>query len=426
MILTIVFFYFGMPDVAIFTFLFAILFLTAFIWSRYALARLAVSAFAANPAVFPGERIVIRNDIENKKLLPLIWLELCYRLPKNGMLEAEFPENRKELEGTESGEMVPAASARIAWLLWYEESRMEIPLIARKRGLARMDAAMALSGDGFGLGNIVEDKKLVPPLILAVYPALVPVNARVLAATISDTEAGRGGYMEDVTLLKMSRDYEPGDPAKRINWRQLAGQGKLTTNIYETIYPKMLTFIVDLASFRRQIKVENAMSGGEDLVWVAMPSERERMLSVLGSLIVSLSGAGILCGLVLPAVKDKAAETVRLPGRSDSGAESLLLCLAGIDYEAEDAAFTTQSLREQTGLFGTVCVVTRSYARLTLKDKILRNFDRCLLLADAETKEDASCRQRILYRKDISDNAGADSPAEKEGKEDGRVGASLS
>ena len=400
-VLTIILFYFGMPDVAVFTFLFTILFLTAFLWSRFALARLSVRASAEPAAVFPGEKTVIRSNIENRKLLPLIWLELAYRLPEKGILLAEFPENRKELDPEVSGVVIPAAAARIAWLLWYEESRIEIPLMAKKRGIARIDAALAFSGDGFGLGTIGEKIPLTPPLTLAVYPALIPVRTEVFTATISDTDAGRGGYMEDVTLLKLSRAYRAGDPAKRINWRQLAGQGKLTANVYETIYPKMLTFLVDLASFRKQVTVENGISG-EDMAWVLMSAELERMLSVIGSLIVNLSGAGILCGLVIPAVKERSPEAVRLPGRSDSTPENLLTELAGIEYGAEDAAFAPRTLRDQTGLFGTVCLACRSNSSVTVREKYISGFDRCLVLADSETREDAASSRRIVYRKDIT------------------------
>ena len=45
------------------------------------------------------------------------------------------------------------------------------------------------------------------------------------------------GHSEDMTILKNIRPYQPGDPMKRINWRHLAGSGRMEVNVYEAIMP---------------------------------------------------------------------------------------------------------------------------------------------------------------------------------------------
>lgn len=59
------------------------------------------------------------------------------------------------------------------------------------------------------------------------------------------------GHSEDMTILKNIRPYQPGDPMKRINWRHLAGSGRMEVNVYEAIMPG--AFVLDLWSFRETV-----------------------------------------------------------------------------------------------------------------------------------------------------------------------------
>ena len=79
---------------------------------------------------------------------------------------------------------------------------MEIPVKAVHRGICSFTHVYASSGDLLGLGSKDKSFTFSDSSALVVYPAVFPVLTDDLLRTSSDLEAGRNGYMEDVTLLK--------------------------------------------------------------------------------------------------------------------------------------------------------------------------------------------------------------------------------
>lgn len=78
--------------------------------------------------------------------------------------------------------------------------------------------------------------------------------------------AASKGQTEDITILKSSRPYEPGDPMKRINWRLLAGSGRMEVNVYEKAMPGCAAFLLAL---EERIQAFSMMSSGESVInWV--------------------------------------------------------------------------------------------------------------------------------------------------------------
>ncbi len=404
---TILFFYFGMPDVAVVVFVLFLLFGTALLWNRYALSRLDIRVDADLVTAFAGDVCELSCHAENRKLLPLIWLKLLFRLPDNGCIDPEHEENRDVLE-TEEGKEAPALSARLSWLLWYQEADFRIPVRAVRRGICRFGAVTAASGDGFGLGIRKERRLLEPGAEIAVYPEIVPVKTEGLLHRISDLESGRGGYLEDVTLLRFSRSYQTGDPAKYINRRELAGKGRLETNVYETIYPKLLTFAVDLQSFCRAEKEKNSLDGSEYLVLTPEDDAVEQMLSLTASCILRLSEQGISCGLLLPAEKARQGGEVRdrkllLPGHPDSQVPALLYAISEIDYRGAETVFPPGDLLGEGMFLGTLCIVAESRERMTFPDELAAKLARTMVLTRTPCPLDETCPFPLFSREDLTE-----------------------
>ena len=147
----------------------------------------------------------------------------------------------------------------------------------------------------------------------AVYPALVEVRPDLFLRNLWNADTGTRGVMEDVTVIRSTRDYQTSDSLRRINWRLTARGLPLSVNVYEDILPKSVHFIFDGESF----------SGAHP-----RPEELEDALSILASELVRLEGAQVRCGLSLSA--GRGGEAVNLFALS-STTEDLLCALAAYE-----------------------------------------------------------------------------------------------
>ncbi len=392
-------YYFGLTAPAGLCLLFSLLFACSWLWTRFSLSRLDIQSAAGTCCAFPGENFSLSCRISNRKLLPLIWLELVLPLPADSPAVPARREYQTRAEAPDTGEEVPGVLGRIAWLMGYQEASLEIPMRAVKRGVCPISSAAAFSGDPMGLGSRKQSFSL-SPTVLAVYPAVYPICPDRLTRSSTDLEAGRNGYMEDVTLLKMNRSYQPGDPAKKINWRQLARQGAITVNIHETVFPRLATFLLDLASFRRGTPTVNSLNGREMTIWTPLSQELEKMLSLTASCILALQDKGICCGLIIPG--PQAEDCLFLyPGRPGSSPEGLLYSLAEVSYSGQDLEVPLWEIAARMASLGTLYLVAASRASMTFSPDIFSSSGSAVILAGAASEADKTCPIRLLYPEDL-------------------------
>lgn len=372
-----------------------LLFSASWLWTKYALFKVEIESLSGIQCAFPGNTLSFSCKAANKKLLPLIWLELSFPLSPEGCIAPVCEENTKTMLNLETGQEIPGAYASITWLLWHQEASMEIPMKAVRRGICTVTEVLASSGDILGLGEKEKKLFLASAPVLAVYPAIFPIQANSLIQGTSDMESGKNGYMEDVTLLKMSRPYEPGDSAKKINWRQLARQSRMSVNIYETVFPKLSTFLLDLSSFRKEHTERNGLSGGDITVWELLSRPLEDMISLTASCILELDKRGICCGLIIPG---KATEDciLQYPGKHGSSPEELLYSLAALNYQAEDIPIPLWDIAEHFSLFGTLYIVTHSYSSMTVKPDAFAGLGNVAVLARQASAADVTCPFKLF------------------------------
>ena len=288
------------------------------IWA--ALAARKVSVSGAVRGMFPGEEARLELTVRNDKFLPLVWLELFFPLAQSLCLVPE--DSRKpddwEMAGLEemhaSTQLV--GEKRCSFLLWYETVRLPVRWRAGRRGVYSSAGWRLRTGDGFGLTQIDRPLPREEARRFAVYPALVEVRPDLFLRNLWNADTGARGVMEDVTVIRSTRDYQTSDSLKRINWRLAARGLPLSVNVYEDILPKSVHFIFDGESF----------SGAHP-----HPAELEDALSILASELVRLEGAQVRCGLSLSRGRGGAA--VNLFAAS-SATEDLLCALAA--YQPAD------------------------------------------------------------------------------------------
>ena len=199
----------------------------AWAWARWSLERFEFSQSLSHTHAFVGETLELVLRFENRKLLPLPALRV--RIWLSELLE---PSNARftrvaSMMGEDVGEIIRSTSMR-----WYERLtwRYQIPL--RSRGYYHLAACELRAGDLFGVYRRQREEDASQ--WLWVYPEVLPLDRLDLPQLRPHGER-RGGQrlFDDPTRLQTVRDYRPGDPLKRIDWKATARRQAVQTRVYE-------------------------------------------------------------------------------------------------------------------------------------------------------------------------------------------------
>ncbi len=362
--------YFGLFSLAVFFMFLTLLFSVSYFWGQKALRGVEITLEAPKGSGFVGERIPGVFRIENRKFLPVIWLELSFPCGRQECVEPEEDFTREWQQDGAGEAAYPVWKRKFAWILWHQQLEWKTWFRAVRRGIFFLEELGAVSGDGFGLCIKRKMIKLWNPPVFVVYPRLQEVKPEPFLRQMYDADVGQQGIYEDPTLLKGIRDYRYGDPVKRINWRMLARQNQMQVNVYERVQPRSSFFLLDLASFSR----EEREGERQEVRRVCAKEELEDMLSVLGSLFVSLLERQMACGLALPHQEagGSGEGTLLLPSCEEGFAHRLLSALAGVSYEGEQAYFDSGELLSRKRSLGQVYVAVESVETMTCQELLSR------------------------------------------------------
>ena len=198
----------------------------AWTWTRYALNRLESNVEISQTHAFVGESLDLTLRLENRKIIPLTALQVRINLPE--ILEpSNEPFSKLHESAPQEGVVVRSTSMR-----WYERLiwNFQIPLITRGHfQLARIDLK---SGDLFGVYR--RERTDESEHTLWVYPEVVSLE-RLGLPRLRPQGDQRGGQrlFEDPTRLQTIRDYRPGDPLKKVDWKATARRQALQSRVYD-------------------------------------------------------------------------------------------------------------------------------------------------------------------------------------------------
>jgi uncharacterized protein (DUF58 family) len=196
------------------------------LWSKLSLAEVAYGAQPSDTHAFVGDEVEITMTLENRKPLPIPWVQIIEFLP-TGLLPLS-EENVKRRAYAGGSEIVETSS-----LASYERVRFRHTVRAHHRGHYSIGPTELRSGDLFGLfGTVRRDSR--SPQGITVYPRIVPLDGWELPAAkpMGDVLA-RNNLLDDPSRPRSVRDYRPGDPLKRIDWKLSAKRDDLTVRTYD-------------------------------------------------------------------------------------------------------------------------------------------------------------------------------------------------
>ena len=260
-------------------------------WSRMSLERVTYSRALSEQRLFAGESVDVTLTVENRKVVPVPWIEVRETLPR-GMARP----NLRTQPGSAAGTEVLARSTALR-----SNDRLDWPITLRavRRGFFRIGPTRLRSGDLFGFFERDEDAPLRPDGIV-VYPHTytLPELGLDSARPFGDLRGGNRIFEDPVRVIGV-RDYQPGDPLKRVDWNATARTGRLQSRLYEPSRSQSLVIALNIPTF------EQVWQGSD-------PVLLERGVSVAASLARWAFESGSAVGLLANGSFPDADRTIRI------------------------------------------------------------------------------------------------------------------
>jgi uncharacterized protein (DUF58 family) len=281
-------------------------------WDRFVIGGIFYQRAFHHRRAFPGETVEAQVTVENRKLLPLTWLQVEDEWPS-----AFGPADESILAagvGDGLGFLVNVYSLR-----WYERVKRRYLLMARTRGIYEVGPAHLISGDPFSLferGTQIEHQDL-----LIVYPAVKPLDQ--LGLMVNDPFGDHGvpqRLFEDPMRVIGVRDYQSGDGFRRVHWKATARTGTLQVKQYEPTRALSLSLCLNIAAFEQH--------------WTGTyPELIEHLISVAASIATWALERGYAVGVTANAPLAQADQPLRAqPSRNRDQLRHVLETMAGISY----------------------------------------------------------------------------------------------
>lgn len=172
--------------------------------------------------VFQGEKLTLIGIFSNKKLIPLWWLGIKYKVSRNLL----FIEDKNENEGNDN------YRKDLLFLGSYEKVTKQYNIIASKRGYYKIDELELSTGDLFANVRILRNYNCNTDIY--VYPQLIDTDELNLVFNKMNGEIlTKRHVIEDPFQLRGIREYSPFDSMKIVNWNATARTGDLKVNQYD-------------------------------------------------------------------------------------------------------------------------------------------------------------------------------------------------
>ena len=270
-----------------------VLTLSSRLWAEASLKEVDFELSVDRQGMFPGQDFTVTRIVRNRKALPMLWTEInepCLpddcAAPVADVIEESLAPANPEAAPDAEPEKFYFRRYTLSLIKWRQAVLFKDKWLAKRRGILEIDVSTLRSGDGFGLCALGRPYAHAAPQRLVVYPRLALTSVWGILNDMWDTRAENDGYLKDRTVIKSVRDYLPGDAARDVNNRLLARGLSMKTNVFETVTPDTVLFVLDAGSFRH-----------------TEPAVFERSLSVVASLIEGLTIRGVRVSLMTPASK---------------------------------------------------------------------------------------------------------------------------
>ncbi|MGD9935484.1 MAG: DUF58 domain-containing protein [Dehalococcoidia bacterium] len=260
-------------------------------WSRHLFTRTEFTARLSEHRAFINEPVTLDVELVNRKALPLPWYEWRMALADSIHITSES--------------LAASVAPGLSWLYrkgamgWYERRAWQFTLTADERGHFQVGPTAIKSADLFGV--FPSQKEYAPIEFLTVYPRVFGLEDLGFPADRPFGEVlGGSPVLEDPLRVSGLRDYRPGDPLRRIDWKATARTGDLMSRVYEPSATRQLYLCLNIDT------MEHAWEG-------YLKAELERAVSTTASVAIWAAEQKYAVGLLANGSFPEADRPIRLP-----------------------------------------------------------------------------------------------------------------
>lgn len=219
------------------------LYAVAQVWGKYSLRRLEYSRHLSTFRAFCGDEVTFELSLANRKVLPLPWVQIEEELDEQLLL----PESVSTSPSHRPGRVV---LKNLMPLGWYHKVKRIYTVRCMKRGYFAFGPTRIQTGDYFRFH--VKEMEVEDTAYLMVYPRIVPLSRLGIRSRdpFGDLRLRRHLFHDPVRVSSV-REYAPGDPMKRINWKASARVGQLQTKVFEHTTSMDLAIFFDVRTVRQ-------------------------------------------------------------------------------------------------------------------------------------------------------------------------------
>jgi uncharacterized protein (DUF58 family) len=217
---------------------------------HYALTGVSYERTLVPRRLFPGDEAQLTVRIRNEKILPLAWFVVTDPFWL-GIIRGHrrLTDLLTFSEGVElTGDMEHGLVTR-GGVGPFQELVQSYGITALQRGVYALGPARVESGDPFGL--FPHEQTMGTRDEIIVYPKVYRSSDIELAfrEAIGDVEVRRA-LLEDPILIAGSREYQPGDPLRRVDWKASARAGELQVRVSDSSTTAQLMVVLNLNTHR--------------------------------------------------------------------------------------------------------------------------------------------------------------------------------
>ena len=196
---------------------------------------------------FEGDDMFVDEEIYNKKPIPIPWVKADIHSSKWLEFAGASSSIIDERRFVTSGFMLRS----------FQRTKRRWYMKCTKRGVYDVDNATVTCGDILGL---ISDSMAVPVNTrLIVYPGMIDIDKMFFSTRdiLGDAVVKRF-IMDDPFIVKGIREYIPGDPINRVNWKATAKTSRLMVNENDFTTKVGITVLMNVQSDEGQFdRVQN-------------------------------------------------------------------------------------------------------------------------------------------------------------------------
>ena len=194
-----------------------------------------------------GDTVTMIEEIRNAKLLPIPWLRIEAEISPNLVFGRNKPLPKTERQFHRSIFSLPA----------YTTITRTHQVHCPHRGYYHIKTVSITTGDLLGIGNF-KSVDIQTDTAITVYPTLYPIEQIFsLRNSFTGDVVVRRWIVDDPFMIRGVREYAPGDPQNRINWKATAKTGVLQVHDYDFTSDVRLMIYVNVDTHENQWSVSS-------------------------------------------------------------------------------------------------------------------------------------------------------------------------